>query len=66
MGTIGHLPVTIRGHWWVLTTKFRHTLYVFAIPMKERSTDNVMQVYLLGLLLCNPNFVDNRIIGISV
>ena len=32
--TIGHLPVTSKGHRWALTATCLHTLYMFAVPMK--------------------------------
>ena len=49
MDTIGHLPFTSRGHQWVLTAINMHMSYVFAIPMKEKSAENVVQVYLYGI-----------------
>ena len=48
MDTIGHLPVTSRGHGWALTTIFMHTPYVSAIPIKEKSAENVVQACLSG------------------
>ena len=48
MDIIGHLPVTLRGHWWALTTMCMYTSYVLAIPMKEKSAEIVVQAYLSG------------------
>ena len=40
MDTIGHLPT------WALTAMFLYTSYVFTVPMKEKSPENVVQAYL--------------------
>ena len=37
MDTIGHLPVTSRGHLWAITAIYMHMSCVFAIPMKEKA-----------------------------
>ena len=49
MKTIGHLQVTSRGHQWALTAICMHTSFVFAILMKEKSAENVVQAYLSGI-----------------
>ena len=49
MDTIGYLPVTSRGHWWALTAICMHASYVFAITVKEKSAENVVQAYLSGI-----------------
>ena len=48
MDSIGHPPVTSRGHQWVLTAICMHTLFVFTVPMKEKSAENAVQADLLG------------------
>ena len=48
--TISHLPVTSKGNRCVLTAICLHTSYVFMIPMKENSAENVVQAYLSGIL----------------
>ena len=48
--TIGHLLVTSKGNRWDLTAICLHISYLFAVPMKERSAENVIQAYLLGIL----------------
>ena len=47
--TTGHLPITSRGHQWALKAICMHISYVFAIPWKEKSADNVVQAYLSGI-----------------
>ena len=49
--TIGHLPITSQGNRWALTTICLHTSYVFAVPMKEKCAENVVQAYLSGILV---------------
>ena len=48
--TIGHLPLMSKGKKWAMTTICLHTSYVFAVPMKEKSSENVVQAYLSGIL----------------
>ena len=50
MDILGHLPVTSRGHQWVLTAIFMNTSYMFTIPMKEKSAENVVQAYLSNIV----------------
>ena len=35
----GHLPVTLKGNRWALTAIYLHTLYVFVVPMQEKSAE---------------------------
>ena len=49
MDTRDHLPVMSRGHQWALTAIGMHTSYVFPVSMKEKSAENVVQAYLLGI-----------------
>ena len=46
MDTILHLPVPSRGHQWALTATCMQMSYVLAIPMKEKSAENVVIAYL--------------------
>ena len=48
--TIGHLSVTSKGYIWALTAICLHTSHMFAILIKEKSADNVLQTYLSGIL----------------
>ena len=48
--TIGHLQVMSKGNRWALTAICLHTPNVFTVPLKEKSADNVVQAYLLGIL----------------
>ena len=48
--TIGHLLIMSKGNRWALTAICLLTSYVFAVPMKEKSADNVVQAYLSGIL----------------
>ena len=50
MDTIGHLPITSKGNRWALTAICLHTSYMFAVPMKEKFAENVVQAYLYGIL----------------
>ena len=50
MDTIGHLPVMYKGNRWALTAICLLTSYLFAVPMEERSAENVIQAYLSGIL----------------
>ena len=50
MDTIGHLPVTSRGHCMAKSAICMETSYVLTIPMKEKSAENVVQAYLSGIL----------------
>ena len=50
MDTIGYLPMTSKGNRWALTAICLHTSYVFAILMKAKSAENVVQSYLSGIL----------------
>ena len=47
---IGCLPITSKGNRWALTAICIHTFYMFAIPVKEKSAENVIQAYLSALL----------------
>ena len=44
------LPITSKGNRWALIATCLHTYYVFAVPMKEKPAEYVIQVYLLGIL----------------
>ena len=33
MDTVGHLPVTTRGHLWAFIAVFMHMSYLFAMPI---------------------------------
>ena len=48
--TIGHLAITSKGNRWAVTAIYLHMSYVFAVPMKEKSDENVVQAYFSGLL----------------
>ena len=50
MNTIGHLPITSNGTKWELMAICLHTSYIFAVPMKEKSVENVVQAYLSNIL----------------
>ena len=50
IGTISHLPITSKGNRWTLTEICLHTSYVFAVTMKEKSAEHVIQAYLSGIL----------------
>ena len=57
MDTIGHLPITFNGNSLVLMAICLHTSYVFTVPMKEKSAENVVQAYLSGILANNNGSV---------
>ena len=42
--------VTSKANKWALTAICLHMLYTFAILMKEKSAENVIQAYLSGIL----------------
>ena len=48
--TIDHLLFMSKGNRWALIAICLHTSYVFAVPIKEKSTENVIQAYLSGIL----------------
>ena len=48
--TIGCLSVTSKEDRWALKAICLHTSYVFAVPMKEKSAENVIQAYVSGIL----------------
>ena len=48
--TYNRSPMTFKGNRWALTAICLHTPYVFAIPMMEKSAENVIQDYLSGIL----------------
>ena len=48
--TIGHLPITSKCNRWALTAIILYTSYMLTILMKEKSAENVGQVYLSGIL----------------
>ena len=50
MDAKGHLPAGSKGNRWALTAICLHASYVFAILIKEKSTVNIAQVYLSGIL----------------
>ena len=50
MDTIGCLPTTSKGNRWPLTAICLHMSYMFAVPMKEKFAENVVQAYLPGKL----------------
>ena len=41
--TLGHIPVTSKGNNFTLTAICLHTVYVFAVSMKEKLPENVIQ-----------------------
>ena len=49
MDTLGGLPVTASRHQWALVTICMYISYVFAIPMKGKSAENIMQAYLSNI-----------------
>ena len=51
--TIGHLPITSKGNRWALSATCLHMSYGFAILMKEKSAENIVQAYLSGTLAHN-------------
>ena len=55
--TIGHLPITSKGNRWALTAICLHTSYMFAVPIKDKSAENVVQAYLSGILTHNDGSV---------
>ena len=50
MDTIGCLPTTSQGIRWILMAIYLHMSYVFAVPTKKLSTENVVQIYLSDIL----------------
>ena len=50
MNIIGHILITSKGNRWALTVICLYTSYVFAVPMKEKSAENLDQAYLSGIL----------------
>ena len=48
MDNIGHLPITSKRNQWALTAICMPTPYVFAILMKEKAEESVVQTYLSG------------------
>ena len=48
--TIDYLPVTSKGNRWALPAIYLHTSYVFPVPMKERSVENVIQACISDIL----------------
>ena len=50
MDTIGHLPITSKHNRQALTAICLHTSYMFAVTMKEKSAENLVQTYLSGVL----------------
>ena len=48
--TIGLLPVMSKGNKWALTAICLHTSYVFVVPMREKSAENVVKAYLSGVV----------------
>ena len=50
IGTIGCLPIASKYNRLALTAICLHTSYIFTIPMKEKSAQDVVQAYLSGIL----------------
>ena len=50
MDTIGCLPIISKSNRWALTAICPHISHMFAVPMKEKSAENVVQTYLSGIL----------------
>ena len=48
--SIGHLPITSKGNRWALKAICLHTSDVFAILMKEKLVENIVQAYLSSIL----------------
>ena len=48
--TIGKLPVTSKGHCYALTAICLHTLFIFAIPLKEQPAKHLVHAYLKGII----------------
>ena len=48
---VGHLPIPSKGNRWALTAICLQTSYVFAIWMKEKSAENIVQAYLACILV---------------
>ena len=51
MDAIGNLPITSKGKRLALTVICLHMSYVFTGPMKDKSAEKVVQVYLSGILV---------------
>ena len=47
---IGHLSITSKGIRWALSEICLHTSFVFTIPMKEKSAENVIKTFVSGIL----------------
>ena len=50
MHTIGYLPITTNINRWALTAICLHMSCVFAVPMKGKSAENVVQAYFSVIL----------------
>ena len=50
MDTIGRLSVTSKRHHYALTAICLHMSFIFAIPLKEKSAQHIVHVYLTGIL----------------
>ena len=46
--TIGCLPITSKGNRWAWTTICLHLSYMFAILIKEKSAEKIIQAYFSG------------------
>ena len=46
MDTIGHLPITSKSNRWALMAICVHSSYIFAVSMKEKSAEDIVQAYL--------------------
>ena len=46
-----HLPVMSKGNRWALTAICLYTLYFFTMWMNEKSAENVVHIYLSGILV---------------
>ena len=42
MDTLGHLSIPSMGNRWALTVLCPHISYVFTVPMKKKSAENVV------------------------
>ena len=49
MDTIGKLHVTSKGYHYTWTAICLHMSFVFAIPLKEKSSQHIVQAYLTGM-----------------
>ena len=50
MDTIGCLSISSNGNRWALMATCLPTSYVFTVPMKEKSAENIVQAYLSNII----------------